>query len=76
MFKGSISGWLVAIVFLGVMVGIAGGGVVGGVAGYYAALRSRACQPARGDCAVDLGATAGPVGSKFDSQRYREFGGD
>lgn len=38
MFKRSISGWLVAIVFLGVLVGIMGGGIMGGVAGYYAAL--------------------------------------
>jgi 2-alkenal reductase len=33
----SISGWLVAVVFLGVLVGIVGGGLMGGVAGYYAA---------------------------------------
>ena len=38
MSKQSISGWLVAIVFLGVLVGVAGGGLMGGVAGYYAAL--------------------------------------
>ncbi len=38
MFKRSISGWLVAIVFLGVLVGIMGGGVMGGVVGYYVAL--------------------------------------
>jgi 2-alkenal reductase len=33
----SISGWFVAVVFLGVLVGIAGGGLMGGVAGYYVA---------------------------------------
>ncbi len=33
----SISGWLIAIVFLGVLVGIAGGAVMGGVVGYYVA---------------------------------------
>ncbi len=37
MFRRSISGCLIAIVFLGVLVGIAGGGVLGGVVGYYAA---------------------------------------
>lgn len=37
MFKNSFSGWLVAIVFLGVLVGVAGGGLLGGVAGYYVA---------------------------------------
>ncbi len=34
----SLSGWLVAIIFLGVLVGIVGGGLMGGVAGYYVAL--------------------------------------
>jgi 2-alkenal reductase len=38
MFKHSISGWLVAIVFLGVLIGVVGGGLMGGVAGYYVAL--------------------------------------
>jgi serine protease Do len=36
--KSSISGWLVAIVMLGVLVGILGGGLTGGIAGYYAVL--------------------------------------
>lgn len=38
MFKNSFSGWLIAIVFLGVLVGVVGGGMMGGVAGYYVAL--------------------------------------
>lgn len=38
MFKNSLSGWLIAIVFLGVLVGVVGGGMMGGVAGYYVAL--------------------------------------
>jgi serine protease Do len=43
----STSGWLVLVVFLGVMVGIAGGGVLGGVAGFYAAEnRAPVVQPA------------------------------
>ncbi len=45
--KRSISGWLVAIVFLGILVGIVGGGLMGGVAGYYVALtRPRVVVPA------------------------------
>ncbi|MGE5141020.1 MAG: S1C family serine protease [Rudaea sp.] len=31
----SVSGWLIAIVFLGVLVGIVGGAVTGAIAGYY-----------------------------------------
>ncbi len=31
----SLAGWLVAIVFLGVLVGIVGGGIMGAIAGYY-----------------------------------------
>lgn len=38
MSKNSFSGWLIAIVFLGVLVGVVGGGMMGGVAGYYVAL--------------------------------------
>lgn len=37
MFKQTVSGWLVAVVFLGVLVGVVGGGLMGGVAGYYMA---------------------------------------
>ncbi|MGE5139151.1 MAG: S1C family serine protease [Rudaea sp.] len=33
--KRSISGWLIAIVFLAIVVGIVGGGVMGAAAGYY-----------------------------------------
>ncbi len=34
----SITGWLIAIVFLGVLVGIVGGGLMGGLVGYYVVL--------------------------------------
>jgi serine protease Do len=34
----SITSWLIAVILLGVLVGIVGGGLMGGVAGYYVAL--------------------------------------
>jgi serine protease Do len=47
MFKNTISGWLIAVVFLGVLVGVVGGGLMGGVTGYYVALnRAPAATPA------------------------------
>ncbi len=60
----SISGWLIAIVFLGILVGVAGGGLMGGVAGYYVALnRAPAAAPAPvGQLAVSKSApTTQPV---------------
>ncbi len=49
--KRSISGWLIAIVFLAVAVGIAGGGVMGAAAGYYV-LQSHAAASTTGGVPV------------------------
>jgi 2-alkenal reductase len=51
------SGWLVAIVFLGVLIGIVGGGLLGGVAGYYVARNNQVALPVAAPIQTSAGNT-------------------
>ncbi len=54
----SLVGWLIAIVFLGILVGIVGGGIMGALAGYYIVVnRVQAVAPTAEVAALPLTAT-------------------
>ncbi len=58
----SLTGWLVAIVFLGVLVGVVGGGLMGGIVGYYVAVtRAPAAAPVSAIVTGQPEATPPPV---------------